>query len=351
MMTRFHAVLAVVAMTVALGGSGARDAEAQPSYKELRDLLKANLAGADDAQLDRAAAAGLLRQLSPRVVVVTNGAPAAPPAGSLLVRSCVYDSSFGCVRPAWIGTGLADEIEAAVKALAATNKIKGWVLDLRGADGPDYAAAAAAADRLIATEQPLMDFGQGMVKSKAKENPLQAPLVVLVNRRTARAAEVLAAALRKAEAALLLGTNTAGQGFITKDVPWTGGQQLRIATALVKTGDGEPLPAAGVAPDIRVPVNPEDELLWLDDPRKLLGSAPLSVRGPGEAGRAGSGTNRAGHRINEAELVRMMRDGEDYNEDARSGRAIEPAGPVIRDPVLARALDLLKGLALVRRTR
>jgi hypothetical protein len=38
----------------------------------------------------------------------------------------------------------------------------------------------------------------------------------------------------------------------------------------------------------------------------------------------------------------------DGDEDSALSRAAEPQKPVIRDPVLARAVDLIKGLAIVR---
>src|SRR5439155_1191989 len=82
-------------------------------------------------------------QVYPRVILVTNGAPAGVrPEGSLLSRTKVYDDSYGYLRVARVATGLADEIKSAHDRLDATNKLKGVVLDLRFADGQDYTAAA-----------------------------------------------------------------------------------------------------------------------------------------------------------------------------------------------------------------
>jgi hypothetical protein len=39
------------------------------------------------------------------------------------------------------------------------------------------------------------------------------------------------------------------------------------------------------------------------------------------------------------------------DEDSAPTRAAEPQKPVIRDPVLARAVDLIKGLAVVHQSR
>ena len=45
------------------------------------------------------------------------------------------------------------------------------------------------------------------------------------------------------------------------------------------------------------------------------------------------------------------KEGINSNEAMMSGRVPEPEIPVVSDPALARALDLLKGLAVVRQTR
>ncbi len=44
-------------------------------------------------------------------------------------------------------------------------------------------------------------------------------------------------------------------------------------------------------------------------------------------------------------------DGGNPNENPAPARAAEPQKPVIHDPVLARAVDLIKGLAVVRQSR
>jgi len=62
-------------------------------------------------------------------------------------------------------------------------------------------------------------------------------------------------------------------------------------------------------------------------------------------------TNRTRRRLNEAELVRMHREGESLEFSTGSSRrdGSNPAG--VQDPVLSRALDLLKGLAVVQQFR
>ena len=55
--------------------------------------------------------------------------------------------------------------------------------------------------------------------------------------------------------------------------------------------------------------------------------------------------------MSEAELVRKrIKDGEDGSDDSSTPRPL-PAQPVIRDPSLARAVDLIKALAILKPAR
>src|SRR6185503_15236598 len=95
--------------------------------------------------------------------------------------------------------------------MASTNSLTGLVLDLRYAGGFDYSAAAATADLFVNAARPLLNWGNGVVSSQEKTNAIQVPVAVLVNGRTAGAAEALAAALRETGSGLILGGKTAGQ--------------------------------------------------------------------------------------------------------------------------------------------
>ncbi len=323
--------------------------DAAPSFKEVLELLRTNLVNIDESRLDRAAAEGLLQQFAPLACLVTN-APVEPAAnGPSLAKSSVLEGTCGYVRVATVNSNLAPELQAALKSLAQTNKLKGWLVDLRFCGGADYQAAAAAGELFTGPDQALIDYGQGMIRSKGGQPSSRLPVMVLVNRQTSQAAEALAAILRATDSALVLGSPTAGQAFVTREFPLQTGGRLRIATAIVKTGDGQALSKDGVKPDILVAVNPEDERAYLDDPYRVLGRT-ASRASSGDTNPPASLTNRALRpRINEADLVRMLREGTDFDPDGPLLRSREPVRPVLRDPPLARAVDLLKGLAVVKR--
>ncbi len=132
-----------------------------------------------------------------------------------------------------------------------------------------------------------------------------------------------------------------------KDFRLKNGQTLRIATAAIKLGEGKPLSVEGLTPDIEVAVSPEDEQAYFQNPYEDLSSSELASDGDTNVV-AGSTNETVAHRINEAELVRMLREGQNPDDDANPPPPAEAVKPVIHDPALARALDLLKGLAVVR---
>jgi hypothetical protein len=325
-------------------------------FKEVYDLLKANLAGTTEPDLNQAAARGLLDQLSGKVSVVGEAPQLHRPASTNSpITASVLESNYGYIRFSRVLSEADKSFRDSYARLTSTNRLKGLVLDLRFADGTDYSAAVALADRFFTAEQPLVDWGEGWKKSTAKTNAITLPVAILVNRNTSGAAEALAGILRHREIGLLIGTNTAGQASMAKEFSLKTGQRLRLAVAPLKVGDGKELPFTGIKADIEVDVSPEDELAWYEDAYKAL-QKPLRLASNSNSETNSASTNRAGRRrINEAELVRMSKEGQLPDREPSltnaPGRTFEPPPQVINDPALARALDLLKGLAVVQQFR
>jgi C-terminal processing protease CtpA/Prc len=327
---------------VALGA-----ASEAPPFREVYDLIRTNAGGIREAELNRAAVDGLLARLGSEAWRILPSEPSSAETNAAAVSStALFDESYGYIRIGNVGPRLPEEFRLVLQKLSSTNQLKGLVLDLRFASGTDYGAAIKVADRFLGSEQPLLDWGKGVVNSTDKTNAFRAPVAVLVNHSTSGAAEALAGMLRHADVGLLIGTNSAGQASITRDFTLSNGDVLRVAVSPVKLAGGEVMEQ--LKPDIRVDVNPEDEKAYFVDAYKVLpkpGSpavtnlASLSV------------TNKPRRRLNEAELVRMLREGENPEEEVARAARPELARPVITDPALSRAIDLLKALAVVRNTR
>jgi len=203
-----------------------------------------------------------------------------------LAKSELLENNVVYLRVGHVVAGLPVEISAANQALTATNKIAGTVLDLRFAGGDDAAVATATANLLAAKKLPL---------------------AILVNGQTRGAAVTLATTLREARAGLVFG-----------NVP------------------------AAVKPDISVEEDPADEKKFFENPYAAPGTNDVAAL---------PGTNDflpwVDH-TTEADLVRAkIKDGDEF-ENPPPPRAARPQMLVIHDPVLARAVDLIKGLAIVR---
>lgn len=149
------------------------------------------------------------------------------------------------------GSLLLDKIQAAADA-----KAYGLILDLRGAGGPDLAAAAGAGGFFSKPGAPLfrLEDGRGReIRTFAGRETAALGLraMVLVNAETSGAAETLAALMSRCKDVLLIGAATAGDDRIREVVTLPDGRQLRIAAARVAMAGGG-YRGTGVIPAIEI---------------------------------------------------------------------------------------------------
>jgi C-terminal processing protease CtpA/Prc len=342
-MKRFFLLL--LAATATAIPALAAETNPAPNFREVYDLIRSHLSSMSDEELNRAAVEGLFTTLRGKVSLAgTEKKSSVTNDSELIIKAAVLEDDVAYVRVNRVADGLARDISKTWTSLGKTNKLKGIALDLRFTEGDDYAAAAAVADLFSAKERKLLDWGDGAAKSKEKSDAISQPVAVIVNRETVGAPEAVAAVLRELGAGLVLGNTTAGGAMTTKEFKLRNGQKLRIADSPVKLGDGSDIPPQGVKPDIEVAVNLLEERAYLADAYAIV-----SPTGDIIATTSMEATNRLRRlRTSEADLVRARREGLDLEELARNR---EPDKPLIRDPALARAVDVIKGLAVVRRSR
>jgi C-terminal processing protease CtpA/Prc len=89
--------------------------------------------------------------------------------------------------------------------------------------------------------------------------------VVIVDKGTVSAAEIVAGALQDHGRALIVGTTTAGQGTILSGYDLADDSQLWIGEAEWRTPDGDVVWRHGLAPDIEVALPPDAKPLWAAD--------------------------------------------------------------------------------------
>jgi len=176
----------------------------------------------------------------------------------------------------------AEEVQAYLAGLTAQD---GLILDLRGNPGGILDAATEVADLLlpggleiVSTQGALAPRG---VQSRHRLDPQAwrtAPLVVLVDRESASASEVLAAALQQHQRGVVLGQRTYGKGTIQATWTHQDGSGLKLTIGQYLTPDGSSLHGLGVIPDVElVPVAP--------DPKQFVWWSPDELDPPSSSGK------------------------------------------------------------------
>lgn len=172
----------------------------------------------------------------------------------------VNGERLGVVRLLSFDRGAASELRAAVKKLLSED-VGGLVLDLRGNGGGLLDQAVAVASVFVERGTIVSTEGRESPKKvyKAEGNAIAAktPLVVLVDRSSASASEIVAAALQDHRRAQVVGSRTFGKGVFQQVEPLSNGGALDITIGQYFTprgrnlGGGGVRRGAGVRPDLR----------------------------------------------------------------------------------------------------
>jgi carboxyl-terminal processing protease len=165
------------------------------------------------------------------------------------------------------------EVAAAIRRLKRRGA-KGIVLDLRGNGGGLVSEAQLIASMFLKDGKIVTTRGRA-VKTQtlfALGHPLAGslPTVVLVDRGTASASEIVGGALQDRRRATLVGTRTFGKGVFQEVMPLHNGGALDLTVGQYFLPSGRNLggagtkPGSGIRPDVQVrddPATPRDEAL------------------------------------------------------------------------------------------
>jgi carboxyl-terminal processing protease len=223
-------------------------------------------------------------------------------------------------------------LEEAVRTLEEESggKLDGVVLDLRNNPGGLLDQAVAVSDaflnkgEIVSTRGRTADEAQ---RFNAEDGDLidGLPLVVLINGGSASASEIVAGALQDHGRAIILGMESFGKGSVQTIIPVPGHGAIRLTTARYYTPSGRSIQAKGIKPDIAVAqarIEPIEQGMIRHE---------ADLRGALENENAPT-----------TEPDAAATPPEDLDAEGADGEA---AGP--QDYQLARALDLLRGLALI----
>lgn len=193
-----------------------------------------------------------------------------------VVEYAMKAGDIGYVSLAQFNEMADKKIEMAIRELEGKG-MKGLVLDLRGNPGGLLDAAIDISSRFIPADKGVVIIveagGERDVRKTNARKYLAGkwPLVVLVNRTSASASEIVSGAIKDNKTGVVIGTTTFGKGLVQTVVPLEDGSACMITTAKYLTPSGKDINRSrdqrgGVEPDEEVEVT-EQEFLKGTDPQ------------------------------------------------------------------------------------
>ena len=204
------------------------------------------------------------RRAEPQKTVITRDVVSVPAA-----QDKMLEDGIGEIHVDALTKGKAQEVASKVKALQRTGAKK-LILDLRDCASGEESEGIATANLFLNHGTITYLQGQKYPREAFNADPSKAitslPLVVLVNKGTAGAAEVVAAAVLENARGDVVGDKTFGDGSVQKLIELPDGGALILSIAKYYSPQGKAIQDAAVSPNIAVadttdegPVPDEDE--------------------------------------------------------------------------------------------
>lgn len=214
-------------------------------------------------------------------VRITRGAVDAP-----RVEGSVRGGVLGFLRIRSFGDGVPEQVQQFLTQ-GRNRGAQAWVVDLRGNPGGSLEAMARTATNFIESRPVGV-----AVDRNGQQDPIVAPgrpaiprfpFVVIVDRETSSAAELMVAAIKEYQIAPIVGARTAGSVGLASPQPLSDGSAIQITIRRLATPSGATLDKQGVQPDVEAALT-ADDLQRGEDPQ-LLRALELLMGGPSQVSR------------------------------------------------------------------
>lgn len=184
------------------------------------------------------------------------------------VRYELLEPSYGYVRVSQFNETTPEELSVAIDRMmeevrgGSGGMLSGLVLDLRNNPGGILDAAVDVSDLFLDAGVIVSASGRTpearFTKHAHRGDVLDgASIVVLVNKGSASASEIVAGALQDHHRALVVGTSTFGKGLVQTVMPLSKGRAIKLTTSRYYTPSGDSIHETGIRPDVHVDGSPE----------------------------------------------------------------------------------------------
>jgi len=162
-------------------------------------------------------------------------------------------TKIGYISIAQFTEGTPQEVKNILEQLKKQD-MNSIILDLRDNPGGELRSAVKVAEYFV-PKGPVVyiDYRFGKDETYSAEgNNLKIPIVVMVDRMSASAAEILAGAIKDRKAGLLVGEKTYGKGIVQEIFTLGDGAGVKLTTARYLTPSKHDINKKGIVPDVYI---------------------------------------------------------------------------------------------------
>lgn len=182
------------------------------------------------------------------------------------VKVSVKGNNIAYIRLIQFQQNMTKDLHKKIKEIQAKTPIRGYIIDLRNNPGGLLSEAITISDSFLNQGEIVSTRGRDAsqdTRYNATKGDITkgAPIVVLINRGSASASEIVSGALKDHKRAILVGERTFGKGSVQSTITLQEKMAIKFTTALYYTPKGISIQKRGVTPDIQVsPVKISEEI-------------------------------------------------------------------------------------------
>ena len=190
------------------------------------------------------------------------------------VKSEVLDKKIGYIRLTSFNENSDDQIKKKIKEFKKNKKIEGYILDLRNNPGGLLGQAIKISDFFLDDGEIVSTKGRKKNENQkwfAREGDIinGKALIVLINKGSASASEIVAGALKDHKRAVLVGEKSYGKGSVQSIIPLKNRGAIRLTISKYYLPSGKSISEVGVTPDITVEEESDDFRILSENDNQL----------------------------------------------------------------------------------
>ena len=190
------------------------------------------------------------------------------------VKSEVLDEKIGYIRLTSFNENSDDQVKKKIKEFKKNKKIEGYILDLRNNPGGLLGQAIKISDFFLDDGEIVSTKGRKKNENQkwfAREGDIinGKALIVLINKGSASASEIVAGALKDHKRAVLVGEKSYGKGSVQSIIPLKNRGAIRLTISKYYLPSGKSISEVGVTPDITVEEESDDFRILSENDNQL----------------------------------------------------------------------------------